>query len=407
MHIGIVGGGASGMMAAITAAKNGARVTILEKNDKIGKKILVTGNGKCNLSNLAESLDHYYTDDSKTLKKYLDIFGVQNTIDFFTDNGMLLTNRDGYLYPKCEQASAVLDILRYTLERLQVEVLTEQEVKQILKRKDSFEVLTNQKTFHFDRVILSCGNIAGGSPAQTKGRKPNDYLKLLPEIKLNTSAFSPALTGLRCNDSFCKAIAGVRAKGSIYFIHDGKTVCEKGEIQFTDYGISGIPVFQISRQIGIRLQKEKEVTVNVDFLDEYQEKDWLSSIQKRSEVLSELTAEQFFVGTIHKKLIPVVLKQCGIKPDDKVSHIGIDRIRKAAAFMMHFPMHVTTINPYSNAQVCAGGILLSEFTESLELKKCKGLFCTGEILDVDGKCGGYNLQWAWTSGAIAGRGASC
>ncbi|MCR4704804.1 MAG: aminoacetone oxidase family FAD-binding enzyme [Lachnospiraceae bacterium] len=407
MKIAVVGGGASGLIAAISAANNGAEVTVLEKNDRIGKKILVTGNGKCNLSNTAFSASHYYTKDSNYMMSRFSEFGVEDTISFFSSIGLLLTDRDGYLYPRCEQASAVLDVLRFTLERLHVRMETSCEVISVTKSDDQFTVRTNRSEERYDRVIVSCGNIAGLNAPKGKRLQPNAFLSLFPSFHFKTAPFTPALTALRCSDSYCKALAGMRAKGMLSYYDGDGIKSDKGEVQFTDYGVSGIPAFQLSRQIGYRLMNESSVPLFFDFFPDLSDSEWEESIKKRYHTLGELSLDQFFTGLVNKKMIPVLLKESGLKGQVQTVSISVPRVLEAAALLKRFPFTCTSLNPYQNAQLCAGGVLLSELNEQFEAKSVKGLYMTGEILDVDGMCGGYNLQWAWTSGFLAGRSASC
>ncbi len=407
MRIAIVGGGASGMMAAISAAQNGADVTVFEKNDRIGKKILVTGNGKCNLSNTAFSASHYYTNDPSYMMSRFAEFGVEDTIDFFSSIGLILTDRDGYLYPRCEQASAVLDVLRFTLERLMVRVITSCEVCTVLKKGDAFTVTTVQGNEQFDRVIISCGNIAGINPPKSRRLLPDSFLSLISKETFQTAPFSPALTALRCKEEYCRALAGIRAKGALHLADHDNDVTEQGEVQFTDYGVSGIPAFQLSRQVGYLLMKMPSVSLYFDFFPDLSDQTFAERMTERFHTLGELPLERFFTGIVHKKVLPVFFKLTGLKSQDRCNSLSAERICKAASILKHFPFTCTALNPYQNAQVCAGGILLSELNDHFESKRVKGLYFTGEILDVDGKCGGYNLQWAWTSGFLAGRSASC
>ncbi|MBE5847202.1 MAG: aminoacetone oxidase family FAD-binding enzyme [Lachnospiraceae bacterium] len=407
MRIAIVGGGASGLIAAISAARNGADVTVFEKNDRIGKKILVTGNGKCNLSNTAFSASHYYTKDRDYIMSRFEEFGVKDTIDFFSSIGLLLTDRDGYLYPRCEQASAVLDVLRFTLERLSVRVVISCAVRSIRKEAESFTVSTEHGNETFDRVIVSCGNIAGVNPPKGGKLSPDSFLSLFPTDTFQTAPFSPALTALRCREAYCKALSGIRAKGSLHIPDEKEDIFERGEVQFTDYGLSGIPAFQLSRKVGDLLRRRSFVPVCFDFFPELTDNELIAHIMDRLDNIGELSAERFFTGMVHKKILPVFFKLTGLRSQDRCDDIDRSRICKAAVLLKRFPFTCNALNPYQNAQVCAGGILLSEINEHFESRRIKGLYLTGEILDVDGKCGGYNLQWAWTSGFLAGRSASC
>lgn len=405
MEIGIIGGGASGMAAAIAAAENGAKVTILEKNDRIGKKILATGNGKCNLSNLELSAAYYRSDDPEQIPPIMEQFTLDDTLKLFHRLGLMTKDKNGYLYPECEQASAVLDVLRFALDNLAVNVCTSCRVRRLERAGQGFLVHTQKDDGHFvyefDRIILACGSLAGlKNPADENG------LQMAAQLGLQRIPFSPALTALRCKEDFFKALAGVRSSAEVSLYIGKSCYQEIGEVQLTDYGISGIPVFQLSRYAAKALPAQKELLCNIDFLPHITDLDWKELLLERRQLLGKENAEQFFTGTVHKKLIGVILKRAGISMQTCIHELPVKRLLQAAELCKHFPVTVTAANSFTQAQVCAGGIRLTEVTAQLEAKKQKGLFLTGELLDVDGRCGGYNLQWAWTTGTIAGRAAS-
>lgn len=407
-RVGIIGGGASGMMAAIQAAGCGADVTILEKKDRIGKKLLATGNGKCNLSNLSFSGKEYNSSDPFLLRRYFQQFGVKDTVRFFEESGMLLTDRDGYLYPRSGQAAAVLDLLRFRLEAEGVTVRTGCQIQRITGKKGAFTAAVSdsggRQQLSFDRIVLACGTPAGEKPGEGMdgyGLAQAFGHHLIPPL--------PALVQLRCKGSYFKALAGVRCDASCQVrIVDprGKKapVCltERGEVQMTDYGISGIPVFQFSRHAARALAEQKPVEVSLDFLPDFSKESWLFFCKKRLARQSGQPAEQFFAGMLHKKLTAVLLKRAGIRPEEIITKERETQARRVFDLMREFPVEVTETNPFSQAQVCSGGIPLPEVDEHLQSRLVPGLYLTGELLDVDGRCGGYNLQWAWTSGSIAG-----
>lgn len=405
MKIGIIGGGASGMTAAIAAAECGASVTIFEKNDRIGKKILATGNGKCNLSNLHFSYDCYHSEKKELIPPVMEQFGVKETLDFFHRLGLLTKEKNGGLYPECEQASAVLDVLRFALTRLGVAVHTNCFVERIEHSGSSFLVHTQKEDRHFrsefDRIILACGSKAGGKKSDEENGQ-----KLAASFQLKRTPFVPALVQLRCKEPFFKALAGVRTQAEVSLFIKGTAYREKGELQLTDYGISGILVFQLSRHAAKALPAAKELAGRIDFLPAFSDAQWEEHLLARRRQLGMECAENFFTGTLHKKIISVILKEAGISPKTPVSDLSDQRLLEAGRLCKHFPVTVNGVNPFMQAQVCAGGVLLSEMTDRLEAKKVKGLYLAGEMLDVDGKCGGYNLQWAWTSGMVAGSAAA-
>lgn len=405
-RIGIIGGGASGMMSAIAAASGGAQVTILERRERIGKKILATGNGRCNLSNTDFCVERdYRSHNAGLLSQYFDRFGVEDTISFFRNAGMLLADRNGYLYPRSMQAAAVLDLLAGELERLSVRTVCECEVSQIKSGAKGFCVFSNQGTFLFDSLILSCGSGAGTNKKERLGG-----FGLAKALGLSVYEPLPALTALRCRERFLKALAGVRCMAKVTLhIAEGKGTNvheEFGELQLTDYGISGIVVFQLSRYASEALYENKRVQAVVDFVPEIPEEQWSAFCSRQYEICKGKSAALLGSGILHKKIVQVLLAESGLRGEELVSEHTKKRIFSMFARMRGLRLSIEGVNPMENAQVCMGGVSLSQLDENLQAKRIPGLFLCGEMLDVDGRCGGYNLQWAWSSGFIAGSAAA-
>lgn len=400
--IAIIGGGASGMMAAITAANRGANVTLYEGNDRVGKKILATGNGKCNFSNKNMGVEHFYTDKPELVKSVLDVFSVKEAENFFASLGMLTRDKGGYLYPASEQASTVLDVLRMELERCHVRVITQTKVKKIcLIKPESFLVLNENREEIYDRVIL-----ATGSQASPKTGSDGNGYNLAKTLGHKVSLVVPALVQLKTKQNL-KAVSGVRAQVAIKLMIDGREIAgETGELQLTDLGVSGIVVFQVSRLAAYGLAERKSVKVSVDFLREYTKEQYKEFIKQRLDTLSDRTVEQFFNGMLNKKLMQYFIKCAGLDFDTPVSKADKGKIYKVFDLCKNWTVDIKETNSFDAAQVCAGGVLLSEITDNMESKLHKGLYFSGELLDVDGKCGGYNLQWAWSSGYVAGLNAA-
>lgn len=404
-RVGIVGGGAAGMMAAITAARQGAEVTILEGNDRLGKKLLATGNGKCNLGNRKLDTEEYYTKQPQRLGQYLRQFGVEDTISFFQGIGLMLKDKNGYLYPACEQASAVLDVLRYEIAALRIDVVTGCKIEQIVseqKEESLVTVKSHDQTFCFNSVVVACGG-----KAAPKTGSDGSGLKLAAQMGHNILPTVPALVQLKCSEDYLKAVSGVRADARIRVREGGNCIAdERGELQLTDYGISGIPVFQLSRQINYILREQKEVEVEIDFMPDQSPEEYEMIQACRKLLMSDRTVEEFFTGMLHKKLMMQFIKMAGLKPQEAAETANEAAMAKVYGLCREWHLHVNGHNSYENAQVCAGGIPLDEVTEQLQSQKAPGIFFAGEILDVDGKCGGYNLQWAWSSGFLAGKAAA-
>lgn len=409
IQIGIIGGGASGMMAAISAAQEGALITILEGGERLGKKLLATGNGKCNLGNEILDVTTYCGGDEKWIHHCLSAFGTKDTIDFFRQLGVLIRSNRGYLYPLAEQAAVVLDALRTRIRVLDIRVVQQCKVRTIEKKKDGkFLVASEGASYQFDRVILACGGMA----APKTGSDGSGY-ELARMLGHRIVPVVPALVQLRCRDSFFKEIAGVRCDALIQVSENKNNffATERGELQITDYGISGIPVFQLSRKVNYVLRenrKKKDFCVEavIDFLPDYPQDNGKALIRDRLQKMSGCTVEEFFNGILNKKLMHLFIKLGGLKRDAFIRDVPTESIDRIFSMCRQFTVHINGSNSFENAQTCAGGVDLCEVTEHMESKICEGLYFAGELLDVDGRCGGYNLQWAWTSGYLAGTDAA-
>ena len=407
--VAVVGGGAAGMMAAVQAAYAGARVTVYERNDRVGKKILSTGNGKCNFSNEDMRATCYYGSGAGYVDGFYKQFGVAETKTFFRELGMRIKDRNGYLYPASEQAATVLDVLRYEMERLGIEICAGCRVTGIDGPGNPGCRLTLEtetaayKKRTYDAVILACGGRAApktGSDGTGLAMAMRLGHRIVPTV--------PALTALRCGETFWKQVAGVRCEARLMLYIDGNEVSSvQGELQLTDYGISGIPVFQFSRIAAYALQEGRTVTVKIDLMPDpgaadTQEAFWA----QRWERQKGQSMEQFVTGTVNKKVGLLLLKLAGIRETETVCEIEGARRRKLEQLFHAFEVTVKGTNSFEQAQVCAGGVDFAEVTDRLESVRRPGLFFAGEMLDIDGICGGYNLQWAWSSGAVAGRAAA-
>ena len=396
-RVAVIGGGSSGLMAAITASKQGAFVTIYERNERVGKKILVTGNGKCNFTNSDMRKECFYSEDTDKVWELLSRFGHEDTLRFFDELGVLYKERDGYFYPVSEQASVILDALRFRADELLVVTKCSACVSEIAKTKDGIVVKTGEEEACYDSVILC----TGGYAAPKTGSDGKGY-KIAKRLGHKVSITHPALVQLRCEEAYLKQIAGVRAKASVSFYEDSKFLCsDSGEVQLTDYGISGIPVFQCSREITKRLKSGKICKAKLDFMPDYTSQAWMELFEQRWQRMQERSVQEFCNGLLNKKIMQLFVKLCSLKEDAIVKN-NKEKLRDVFSLCKDFTLTVSSANGYDFAQVTAGGVLLSEVTEHLESVVCPGLFFAGEILDVDGICGGYNLQWAWTSGYIAG-----
>lgn len=401
----IIGGGAAGMIAAIAARRNGASVTILERNPRVGKKILATGNGRCNLTNTDIDISRYHGKHPEFIYGAFASFDYYKTIEFFEELGITHRVEDGgKVFPLSGQASSVLDVLRYELEELNVEVICDAYVTEISRKKVFEVVLKDDRVFKADRVILA----AGGKASPDLGSNGSGFA-LAQKMGHKIIEPFPALVQLKLSSRFLKQIQGIKFDGSAQIIVNDKEVrSESGEILFTEYGISGPPILQLSRKAGEYLDKGKKVYIRVVIIDHLSDNELMEMLSKRFSLGAKKSLSFNFVGFLNKKLVPVILKEAGIddinKPSGSVTEGERDRIVK---LLRDWRFEVTGTNPWSSAQVTAGGIDVSEInSKTMESKIVSGLYFAGEIIDIDGDCGGFNLQWAWSSGFLAGESAS-
>ena len=404
MKIGIIGGGASGMIAAISAAEQGAQVTVLEGGDRVGRKILATGNGKCNFTNSQMRNTCFRSNTTADISPFLAEFGHEETLKFFERLGMLYKSKNGYFYPASEQASTVLDVLRFKIEseRSKIRVLTGKKARTLTYQKDgSVKVMCGTEGFVFDRVILACG-----SKASPKTGSDGSGYQLLRSLKCGCyiEEIVPALVQLRCREDFFKSVSGVRIEGRIQVNINGNVLAEEmGEIQLTEYGVSGIPVFQISRFASYGCQRGQDVRVILDLMPGQEPEVFNQFMISRRESMRERTMEQFCAGLLNKKICTLFCKMAGISPECQVAEVPDKAFLKFTGFFKQWTLSVEKPNGFDMAQVCAGGLSMTEINSHFALKKCPPVYAAGELLDVDGICGGYNLQWAWTSGFLAGK----
>lgn len=400
----IIGGGASGLMAGISAAREGAEVTILEHMDRVGKKILSTGNGRCNMTNLSLRAEYYRCSQRQFPMKVLDRFSVWDTLTFFDEIGIVTKNKNGYIYPNSEQASAVLDSLRLEAEHLGVVMVTECRIKRIAKGgkevRGAFIIDTDQKTYRANCLILATGSKA--APATGSDGSGYEYAKMFGHRIISPL---PALVQLRCEGKYFKHLAGIRCEAVVKLKSDGKIlVADEGELQLTDYGISGIPTFQISRFASVALHEGRSVSAVIDFFPSKSMEDTRQFLKQRAKHMAYRNAGDFLTGVLNRKLCAVLLKLSGIRTDELVGQIKPASMERLVNHIKLFETPVTATNSFEQAQVCCGGVDTREIRpDTMESRLVPGLYLAGELLDVDGICGGYNLQWAWSTGAIAGR----
>ncbi len=402
----VIGGGASGMMAAITAVKNGAKVTILERNPRIGKKILATGNGRCNFTNVNADIACYEGQNPRFAFSALAGFSVQETLAFFERLGIVPKVEElGKVFPMSDQASSVLDVLRYELMETEVNIVCEAYVRSISKKNNTFRIkLEDDTEFLSDSVILA----AGGKAMPSTGSDGNAY-ELATKLGHTITDIFPALVQLKLEGTFFKQIEGVKFVGTAEILNNNKTIVQdSGDILFANYGVSGPPILQISRKTGELLQGNKNVVLRLNILDKLTKEELRKLLITRFNNSPHKSLDFSLVGLINKRLIPVLLKEAGLT-DLKcpVASVSPEERENILSILQDWRFQVRGTKSWPSAQVTAGGIATNEINPStMESKIVKGLFFAGEIIDIDGLCGGFNLQWAWSSGYIAGKNAA-
>lgn len=402
-HVAVIGGGAAGMMAAITAAREGVKVTILEHKDRIGKKILSTGNGRCNFTNTFQTPACYRSDNRDFAWNIIQKFNVEKTISFFKELGIYPKDRNGYLYPYSDQAAAILEVLQIEIAKLNICVMTEINVLDIQPVKRGIRVTTDKKTITVDSVILACGSKA----APVTGSDGSGY-QLAKLLGHRIVPVLPALVQLRCAEKFYKSISGVRVQGTVeIYADDISLASDTGEIQLTNYGISGIPVFQVSRYAAKAIYQKQSVTAVLNFMPDMNKDEFLSFLQERITLCPHKTLDEFFTGIFPKKLCELWIRLSRLPKEMRVSDLSGEQLEKLVLLIQHLRTHITETNAFEQAQICCGGVDTTEINpDTLESNYVPGIYFAGELLDVDGICGGYNLQWAWSSGFVAGKEAA-
>jgi hypothetical protein len=403
-QIAIIGAGASGMIAAITAVRNGADVTLFERNDRVGKKLLATGNGQCNLTNINCDQTHFHGEHPSFVNASFTQFSVHDTIAFFNALGALtITEPDGKVYPRTLQASTILDLLRFELEHSGVSVKTQTSVNDLHKGKSGFTLQTPSGSFYADAVIVTCGSKAaphlGGN---------GSGIELLVNLGHTATATFPVLVPLKTDYPFNRHLKGTKVDASItVFVNNREAARDHGELLFTDYGLSGPPIIQLSIAVNDALHQKKQVHCEVDLFPDMQREQLTAHLQKIFASKSTQPLETALIGFINKRLISSILTDSGFS-DHRIgaSRLCTDNISSIVSTVKAWRFTLCGSLSWNDAHVSAGGIRTYEFdAATLESKKVKGLYAAGEVLDITGDCGGFNLQWAWSSGYVAAHAA--
>lgn len=396
MKIGIIGGGAAGIMAALQI--KGHEVHIFERNDRIGKKLLATGNGRCNYTNLNMGPEYYHGEERDFVKPALNYFGKEETIDFFKSHLMLSTSiENGRTYPVTLKASSVLNLFLRELEKKNIYIHTNYFLRQIEKTKGGFKLqFKDEEPFYVDRVVFA----TGGMSMPVSGSDGNGY-RILRSLGHTLVEPFPGLVQVKLKSEFLRHLAGTKVVGEVRLIKDGKVIGrEEGDLLFTKYGISGPPILDLSRKVGENLNSKL-----------YMEIPFVNNLEKGFESFavnafnnSDSTLGEFIEGVCDKKFLRVVEALINIDKNTPLKEINDSLRDRIIKVLQSTRFEVEGLNGYGESQVTCGGISTEEVnSETMESNIVKGLYLVGEVLDVDGDCGGYNIQWAFSSAALCGK----
>lgn len=398
MKIGIIGGGASGMAAALAAAENeNAQIILMERQARLGRKLQATGNGRCNLTNIHAAQQGYHGDDMTFSEFAISQFPPEAALRWFRSMGLFtVAEESGRVYPYSDQANSVVDVLRFALEKSNIQVLTGFEVEKVKCTPSGFRI-DGPETVECDRLIIACGGLAG-----TKLGGGMGGYKLLRSLGHHCTKLRPNLVQLKSSWGGFAGLKGVRANCKADIYYNGAFVQGSvGELQFTEYGLSGPVIFEISRDV---CQQKGSWTCLLDFLPDVSEEDILTELQRRRQ--TQLPASELLTGILHNRLGRVLTQAAGISGQTPIRELSNYQLAELAGKVKQFEVVLTEPMGMDSAQVTAGGIVTDEFDrQTMESILVPGLYACGEVLDVDGDCGGYNLQWAWSSGRLAGRSA--
>ena len=396
MIVGIIGGGASGMAAALAAAENpGTQVLLFERQARVGRKLQATGNGRCNLTNLHAAPTGYHGNDPAFAEPAIRAFDPQAVLSWFRELGLFtVAEASGRVYPYSDQANSVVDILRFALEKPNIRLLAGYEVSRVRRTREGFSVEAGEEAFTCQKVIVACGGLAG-----TKLGGSMAGYKLLGKLGHHATRLRPALVQLKSSWGGVAGLKGVRANCRAKILHDGKVLAQsEGELQFTEYGLSGPVIFEISRDA---CQGAGQWACELDLLPQTSEEELLRELKRRRK--TELPVEELLTGILHNRLGRVLCKAVGVRGGQKAAELSDYDLQAVCSGVKAFQLPLTEPLGMDSAQVTAGGMLTAEFDpETMESKLVPGLYACGEVLDIDGDCGGYNLQWAWSSGRLAG-----
>lgn len=402
MRAAVIGAGASGMTAALTAARLGHKVTLYERQARVGRKLMATGNGRCNLTNTGAGPSNYHGEAPDFVRPALEAFPSEAALDFFRGLGLLAREEwGGRVYPLSNSANSVVDVLRQALDAAGVELIAGDRVRELRRAGSGYSVTTESGDKRsFDAVVVACGGLAGEKLGG--GRDGYELLKALGHTR---TALRPALVQITTEPMYPRSLKGIKADCALRVLSRGRLLASScGELLFTETGVSGPAAFDVSRAVSEAGDAKMEL--EIDFLRDYTSEEVLAHLQNRVKTAPELPASELLTGSVHNRLGRMLIKYADVEAAAPLSALSERELRTVAAACKRFKLPVRGTEGFANAQVTAGGIRTSEFDpRTLESRLCPRLFACGEVLDIDGDCGGYNLQWAWSSGYAAGTAA--
>lgn len=403
MDVAVIGGGASGMAATIAALQSGKSVMLFEGNEKIGKKLLATGNGKCNFTHKNISSEYYHCNDKKVLDEIFSEFTTRNIVDWFQKLGMESKEKNGYYYPLSEQASTVLDVMQITIEEKKGVIVTQNPINELRIQNGLFILYKGKEKIAFRKCVLATGSFAG----RFIKKQECDPYGCVRSLGLQMTKMYPSLTKGICVEKDIKLLSGVRAESVLSLYQDGRCIgSESGEVQFTAQGLSGIVFFQLSGHIAESIAEHKNMTIHMNIMPGTKKEEAYLILQKRYDVWKNRTIENFLIGIWNKKMTNFLCKRADLDCNALVYTYPLETIRGVIDLAYDVVFQIKAVATIEEAQVCRGGVSMTEINSDLSVKKIPGLFLCGELLNVDGICGGYNLHWAWASGIAAGRNAA-
>lgn len=408
--VAIIGGGASGLMCAVAIAKanTACKVLVIEHHQRTGKKLMATGNGRCNLTNTDIFDNAYYGSAKPYANKLFRKYTSEYITEYFNEIGLITkAGSEGRVYPVSNNVASVLDSIRNYILAHNIKEICDTTITNIIKGTSSYTLECEDKKIIAKYVVLACGGMA--SPKLST----NGFgYRLAKGLNISLAKPLPSLVTVPCKNKSLVALKGLRSKGSVGLVADGRIIkTENGEIQFANSALSGICVFQLSRMVNeffefgtINGTKYNKIKLVIDIMPDYTKEECKGLLYNRLAIMGKYPLENFFDGFLHKRVASAIMQECNIKTDKRTcATLNKKELALLADCLKHWSFTPSDKSSFENAQVTAGGVLAEEMDfNSMQAKKYKGLYIIGELVDIDGICGGYNLHWAWTSGIIAG-----